>query len=264
MDMVHHVTHTPAALRIVEDAKISRRLIFDKCSLNDSRTTVVWLSPNQWIFGSRYGNVQFTYDFKALVKDRKIYWVEVHTSYNPHACRFLITDEDVGLLPVQPYDASREEGPLRYAEGLWYWNWTYTGEFMLQSTLWLSDCQKVDFIKHHDRFCSMGGCNDLGKDGYQAAGRMIAYILSRGANVLKLDKAPVDRGLFDIRVSLGASAGKLKGPLKFDVSVDAVLRAALLQYAMGEAGAAKQTASLVASDEIFENRLSKLAKTTLG
>jgi hypothetical protein len=22
---------------------------------------------------------------------------------------------------------------LRYAEGLWYWNWTYIGEFMLQS-----------------------------------------------------------------------------------------------------------------------------------
>ena len=60
MDVVHHVTHTPAALRIIEDQKISRGLIYDKCSLRDSRTTVVWLSPNQWVNGSRYGNVEFT------------------------------------------------------------------------------------------------------------------------------------------------------------------------------------------------------------
>jgi hypothetical protein len=264
MDEMHHVTHAPAALRILEDAKISRRLISDKCSLNDSRTTVVWLSPNRWIFGSIYGNVESTYDFKALVKGRKIYWVEVHTVYNPHACRFLITNEDVGHLPVQPYDPTQEEGPLRCDEGVWYWNWTYTGEFMLQSTVWLTDCQRVDFIKHHDRICSIGGCNDLGKDGYQAAGRVIAYILSRGTNVIKLEKASLDRGLFEIRVSLGASAGKLAGPIKVDVNVDAVLRAALLQYAMGEFSAAKQTASFIGSDEIFKNRLSNLAKTTLG
>jgi transposase len=73
---------------------------------------------------------------------------------------------------------------LRYAEGLWYWNWTYTGEFMLQSTLWLSDCHKVDFIKHHDTYCSIGGCNDRGKDGDRAAGRIIAYVLSRGINII--------------------------------------------------------------------------------
>jgi hypothetical protein len=59
-------------------------------------------------------------------------WVEVQKNYNPKACRFLITDEDVSHLPVKLYNASRDEGPLRYAEGLWYWNWTYIGEFMLQ------------------------------------------------------------------------------------------------------------------------------------
>jgi len=127
---------------------------------------------------------------------------------------------------------------LRHAEGLWYWNWTYTGEFMLQSTLRLSDCHKVDFIKHHDIYCSIGGCNDRGKEGDRAAGRIIAYILSRGTNIIddplittKPKKAlsfAVDRGLSRTLFALGASAGKLEGPLKTDVSVDAALRAATL------------------------------------
>jgi hypothetical protein len=77
MDVVHHVTHTSAALRILEDRKISRGPIYDECSLNDSRTTVVWLSPNQRVYGSRYGNVEFTFDFNALVNGQKIYWLEV-------------------------------------------------------------------------------------------------------------------------------------------------------------------------------------------
>jgi hypothetical protein len=73
------VTHTLAALRIIEDQKISRGLIYDKCSLRDSRTTVVWLWPNKWVNGSRLGNIEFTYEFKSLVKSQKIYWVEAHT-----------------------------------------------------------------------------------------------------------------------------------------------------------------------------------------
>jgi hypothetical protein len=49
----------------------------------------------------------------------------------------------------------------------------------------------------------------------------------------------VDRGLSRILFALGASAGNLEGPLKTDVSVDAALRAALLQYAAGELDAAQ-------------------------
>lgn len=163
---------------------------------------------------------------------------------------------------------------MRHAEGLWYWNWTYTGEFMLQSTLRLSDCHKVDFIKHHDIYCSIGGCNDRGKEGDRAAGRIIAYILSRGTNIIddplittKPKKAlsfAVDRGLSRTLFALGASAGKLEGPLKTDVSVDAALRAALLQYATGEVNAAKQTASLIGSDEISASGFRIWSKTTLA
>jgi hypothetical protein len=274
MDVVHHVTHTQSALRILEDGKISRGLIYDECSLNASRTTVVWLSPNQWYWGSRYGSVEFTYPFKDLVKGQKIYWVEVQTNYKPPACRFLIADHDVTHLPVQLYDASREDGPLRYAEGLWYWNHTYTGEFLFHDVLRLGDCQKVDFIKHHADFCAIGGCHEQGKEGDGAAGRVIAYILSRKARAIdkplivtdpkKALSFGVERGLSQICLALGAISKKLNGPLKLDTSVDATLRAAMLQYAIGERKAAKETVALIGSDDLFHQRLAAMVEAHFG
>jgi hypothetical protein len=274
MDVVHHVTHTPSALRILDDGKISRGLIYDECSLNASRTTVVWLSPNQWYWGSRYGNVEFTFAFKDLVKGQKIYWVEVQKGYKPHACRFLVTDQDVKHLPVVPYDASLEEGPLRFAEGLWYWNHTFTGEFLFHDVLWLGDCQKVDFIKHHADYCAIGGCNDKGKEGDAAAGRVIAYVLSR--QIAAIDKSlivtdpkkalsfGVERGVARISLMLGAVAKKLKGPLTSNADIDAALRAALLQYALGELKAASETAGLILSSDLFYERLSHMVEQHFG
>jgi hypothetical protein len=274
MTAVHHVTHTPAALRIVEDNKVARGLIYDECSLNDSRTTVVWLSPNQWYWGSRYGSIQFTYNFAELVKGRQIYWVEVQKGYNPHACRFLITDQDVKHLPVQPYDAAREDGPLRHADGLWYWNYTYTGEFLLETSLLLNDCRKVDFIRHHAQLCALGGCHEQGKEGDGAGGRVIAYLLARETGVLdkplvevdpkKALSTAVERGLSHICMALGAISGKLSGPLKLDASVDTALRAALLQYAEGERKAANETTKLIGSDDLFRERLGAMVKDHFG
>ncbi|MET4066812.1 hypothetical protein ABID58_001595 [Bradyrhizobium sp. S3.2.6] len=274
MKVAHHVTHTQPALRILEDNKITRGLIYDECALNDSRTTVVWLSPNEWYWGSRYGSVQFTYDFEHLIKGRKIYWVEVQTGYKPHACRFLITDQNVKHLPVQPYDATREEGPLRHVDGVWYWNHTYTGEFLLEASLLLNDCGKVDFIRHHAQLCSIGGCYEQGKEGDGAAGRVIAYILSRDTQASdkpliitdpkKALSTAIERGLSQICMALEAISGKLNGPLKLDGSVDSALRAALLQYAEGERKAATETAKLIGSDKLFRERLGAMVEGHFG
>ena len=274
MDIVHHVTHTPAALRIVEDGKIARGLIYDECALNDSRTTVVWLSPNEWYWGSRYGSVQFTFDFKDLVKGRKVYWVEAQTGYKPPACRFLISDQEVKHLPVQLYDAAREEGPLRYVDGVWYWNHSLTGEFLLEASLLTSECRKVDFIRHHAQFCAIGGCSDQGKEGDGAAGRVIAYILSRKTGVIdaplivtapkKVLSSAVERGLSRICMALGAISGKLNGPLNSNTSVDAALRAAMLQYAEGERNAAVETVKLIGSDDLFRKRLGSMVEAHFG
>ena len=131
LSTVHHVTHTGLALRILADGKITRGLIYDESILNDTRTTVVWLSPNSWYDGSRYGCVQFTFDFADIVARRKIYWVEVR-KYKRDAYRFILSDQDLSKLPVTPYDPTTEEGPLRHVNGLWYWNSVHTAEFMLE------------------------------------------------------------------------------------------------------------------------------------
>ena len=121
-------------------------------------------------------------------------------------------------------DADRWEGPLRHVEGLWYWNYNYTGEFLLEASLPLYDCHKVDFIRHHAQYCAIGGCQEQGKEGDGAAGRVIAYILSRKMDAIdeplivtdpkKSLSQAVERGLSHIQLALGAISPKLNGPLK--------------------------------------------------
>ncbi|MHC2801176.1 hypothetical protein ACVMII_000922 [Bradyrhizobium diazoefficiens] len=67
LDRIYHVTHTNSALRILDDREVGKRLISDESVLNKTRTTVVWLSPDFWNDGFRYGNVRFAYDFADIV-----------------------------------------------------------------------------------------------------------------------------------------------------------------------------------------------------
>jgi hypothetical protein len=274
LSTVHHVTHTESALRILADGKITRGLIYDESVLNDSRTTVVWLSPNTWYDGSRYGCVQFTLDFADIVAGRKVYWVEAR-KYKIDAYRFIISDQDLKKLPVKPYDVTAEEGPLRYVGGVWYWNATQTAEFLLDASILLHQCKKVDFIKHHDMYCAVpGGCDDLKSDGAKAAGRVMAYLLSRGFRVIdrpltetvpkKALSIAAERGISSICEGLDAESGKLSGPLHAETNVHVVLRAALQQFAVGDVTLAQATANLIGSDVLFRKGLAALVRSHFG
>ena len=81
---VHHVVHVPGARRIIEDGHIRAGLVYDESRLNRSRLCVSWLSANTWANGSIYGNVQFTFDWRRIVKGRHVYWVEAMTDYFVH------------------------------------------------------------------------------------------------------------------------------------------------------------------------------------
>lgn len=267
LSTVHHVTHTGPALRILADGQVTRGLIYDECILNDSRTTVVWLSPNNWHNGSRYGSVQFTFNFADIVARRKIYWVEVR-KYKNHAYRFMISDKDLSKLPVTPYDPTKEEGPLRQVGGVWYWNSEHTAEFLLDSSLILHFCKKIDFVKHHEKMCAApGGCGQLGQDGTNAAGRVLAFLLSRdlrGLNDTLIVTDPkaalstaAQRGILKAYEDLSRNLG---GPAKSNDDVDAALRAALLQLAAGEETHAQATAKLIRSDDLLCRRLAELVK----
>ena len=53
-----HIAHVEVALEIVRSKVIRAGLVCDKSKLNTERIEVVWLSPNQWSYGSRYGNIR--------------------------------------------------------------------------------------------------------------------------------------------------------------------------------------------------------------
>ncbi len=136
----HHVVHVPAARRILEDEELRSGLVYDESPLNKSRLSVNWLSANTWAHGSIYGNVQFSFPWSMLIEGRRFYWVEAMTAYRPHAYRILITDRDLNHSRLlTPYDPYSDKGPLRERDGVWYWNYDYTSEFMFEGDLDLAE-----------------------------------------------------------------------------------------------------------------------------
>lgn len=269
LDRIYHVTHTSSSLRILDDREIGKRLISDESVLNETRTTVVWLSPDYWHNGFRYGNVRFAYE------KRKLYWVEV-IRYNTPACRFLVTDKDVSRLPVVAYDPATEDGPLRFAQGSWWRNGSVTLEIMLDEDLPLANCRAVDFVQHHPNQCALhgGGCRDKGTDGYNAAARFMAYVLARDIDCVddamkvvepnERMSSAADQGLSWLMVRLGAISNKLEGPLKSKDGAEVALRAALLQLTHGDTSGAKRTARLIGSDDLVRNCLAEISFERFG
>src|SRR5438874_1138142 len=89
---VTHTAHVRNAVNIVADRRIRADLVYDASNLNTERIRVVWMSPNDWVEGSRYGNVSFEFSWQDLIKDMHYYWVEV-AEYKIPACRILITSK---------------------------------------------------------------------------------------------------------------------------------------------------------------------------
>jgi hypothetical protein len=269
-----HVTHAPAALRILEDGQITRGLIRDESKLNAYRTTVTWLSPNYWVWGSRYGNVEFSFDFGSLANGRRIYWVE-SINYSPSACRFLVTDQDVSSLPVSIYDPDTDTGPLRRIAGEWWWKNDITLELMFDGDLSLIACQELDFVKHHANMCAIDikKCADLGKTGEVAGSRIIGYVLARNIRVIdhlligdsRRDISPaMERGLSYLPTFLGCSSNKISGFIAKRASVEALARSALLQFSMGDTVRAQSTMSLAVNDDAIIKALGRICAEHLG
>lgn len=181
---VYHVAHLETARRIVSDGAIRAGLVFDQSRLNRERNRVVWLSPNTWYRGSRYGNVAFAYSWPRVLQDYRAYWVEVMTEYNPHAPRILLTRTDYSG-KLEPYDPTGPSGrgPWWYDSdsGMHYWNGAYTLEFMLEDDLPLSSASKITFGDHHPTFCSVDptSCPELGLSEHDASARFIALLVAQ-------------------------------------------------------------------------------------
>jgi len=178
---IHHVAHLETSYRILKDEKIRAGLIFDKSILNRKRILVNWLSPNHWYYGSRYGNVSFTYNFNTLVKNKNYYWVEV-IRYSPPACRILITSKVYDYL--DEYDPKTETGPWRYVadEDTHYWNGDCCMEFMLEDDLLLSRCSNIGFVDHNKQACCVdhSTCQDKGLSSLKGSLYFFATLIGNG------------------------------------------------------------------------------------
>jgi hypothetical protein len=190
LSTISHVTHVEIALNIVRDGIIRPQLVYDESKLNVGRILVVWLSPNHWFHGYRYGNVRFRFDWKSLVAEKNYYWVE-SMPYSITACRILITAEDRdGQHELIPYDPAVHRGPWIYdpGEDRHYWNGNYTLEIMLESELLLSQSSEVSFVKHHDHGCCISpqDCPDKGLAESIGGRRFVAGIIARQLPTLNL------------------------------------------------------------------------------
>ena len=272
---VHHVVHVPEARRILEDGRIKAGLVHDESRLKRSRLCVAWLSANTWAYGSIYGNVQFTFDWRDIVKSRRIYWVEAMESYSPSAYRLLLTDRDLtGFGCVKVYDPKTDNGPLKQKGGMWYWNGKYTSEFMIEDDLPLDMCTKIEFIKHHDKFCQHNGhsCPYLGAMPYQVSGTVMAFILGNSIHSVDSalspdgkDRYQIDSGITCIYMALGGDKSKrFTGEIKKSAPRQAILRGALTLYGSDQKTTAKELISLLTNRDVFEKALCELVIEHFG
>ncbi|MBK6562062.1 hypothetical protein [Candidatus Amarobacter glycogenicus] len=177
-----HVAHVPTAYRIVEDQQLRADLVFDKSTLNNYRTRVVWLSPNDWTNagGFRYGNVTFAFPWESIIEGRNCYWVE-SMAYGVEACRILVTNNDWSKV-LEPYDPAKDDGPWRLdADGSHFWNGTYCLEVMVEDDVSLDMSTGVGFVGHHPKRCSIDpkNCFYLGKREREAGAEFLATLVSR-------------------------------------------------------------------------------------
>jgi len=189
LDSVAHVTHVSAGVNVFAEGRLRAGLVYDESRLNSERIQVVWVSPNHWANGYRYGTVRVDFDWKSLLQNRYTYWVEAMTRYNPTACRFLISDidRDADSMLVR-YDPATARGPWWYnpTEDQHYWNNQYTLEFMIERDLYVTEATALSFVDHHRDWCAVGNRNC--PDGFPvmygtAAARFLATLLSRNIPV---------------------------------------------------------------------------------
>lgn len=182
LERIAHVAHVETAIRILKDSRIKSGLIFDKSKLRTGRVLVNWLSPNTWAYGSRYGNVEFWFDFKKLVEGFNYYWVESMMEYTPHACRILITERDHPSLVR--YYPEKEYGPWIYEKKTdeHFWNGNYTLEFMFEDDLSVHNCDTIEFTGHHKNFCNIDPSNCLHRGLSNSKASMLFF-----ANILAND-----------------------------------------------------------------------------
>jgi hypothetical protein len=277
---VTHVSHVDEALRIIAAGKLRKGLVFDESVLNTERVLVNWLSPNHWVDGFRYGNVAFTFEFAELVRNKNYYWVEAIEVYRPHACRILITSNDRSA-QLQPYDPSGRDGPWWHdrSTNTHYYNGTFCLEFMLESDLAIKRVKTVDFVAHHQQWCSVHrtapkSCTQLGLSSGQGGATFLMTAAARAADLSAL-AAPIfeeggqlsSRAKHALRHIVPRRFGRLTFLCKVKAKSDtgkAVARAVLNAIAADQLSEADSLAALFRSEDKLMVAIADVLAESLG
>jgi hypothetical protein len=262
MQAVTHTTHVPQAVDIIRKGNITAGLVYDESILRRHRIRVVWVSPNYWHNGFRYGTVQFEFNFRDLLEEMQAYYVET-AEYNTPAPRILLTDRDRGNL-LAPYDPKKRDGPWWHQgdPGKHYFNNRYTLELMLEADVDISLARKINFVTHHDQFCSVHrnnpkACNELGCQSSRAGAYFVARIVGEklGSKIITLlteDSAPsstLRSAWSSLETRLRRLVTEQAGRMKADHdSAGAVSRALLRAYG------ARDTKDLKALGALFKSK----------
>ncbi len=274
LHIVRHIVHVPVARRIIEDSKIKAGLIYDQSRLNSSRLSVVWLSANTWAWGSIYCTIEFQFQWNNLIAQKNVYWVEAMNDYRPPAYRLLLSRNKFSSLT--PYDANTDDGPLKFHGGKWYWNSSYTSEFIIDDDLMLSDCSGIEFVAHNHSYCRTNGsnCKERSAPTFKSGGRLLAYIIGHGLHDLDEHLKPTNddpdkrHDLLDTALSglWLAMTGKttFNGSTKDPKDCQNVARGALALYGMDRIQAARDLLSLIQTERDFRKALKLLVRHHFG
>jgi hypothetical protein len=277
-DIVRHTSHVSSAISVVEAGELQPSLVFDESKLNDQRILVVWLSPNHWGTGYRYGTVRFSFPFRELIKGRRYYWVE-SIAYKIRACRILITDVQRDL-DLQPYNPEARDGPWWFdsRNDEHYFNNNYCLEFMLEASIDLKCLEKFNFVNHHKRYCSVHRynpilCSELGMSALKGGALFLTRAAVVGTNLKWLSKHFVQEGkpAFELAAPFSEFVIRLSRKVAFNgplaescVASVATMRAAMSAFTYDRLDEAKQLAANFESEAAFINVAAKVFADIVG
>lgn len=266
MTSVRHGTHLTSGVRIAQDGKIAADLIYDG-KLANTRTRVVFLSPNSWHDGSRYGTLEFGMTWPGALSTRTLYWVEALRDYSIPIHRFILSRRPP-ISGLTPYDPVTDDGPLRLVSDQWFRVSDAACEILVDEDVPVDEIDAFSVTKHHDRFCSLGRrpCEEASGGLLRTSRRFQAALLGgrlTGLNRLMITDETLtgdaEHGTCALPLALGGQKD-FSGVVTDPAQARLVLRGALLLLAGADQKGAGDLARLLASDNARDDLLRDLIR----
>ncbi len=178
---VHHATHIGSAIGILKDGIIKPSLITLSTALQNLGIHSLWLSPNHWSEGSRYGSILFHFEFRQLINIGTLYWVESMDDFKTPTVRFLISrKKSAKRYGLRKYDAALESGPIELVDGRYFWNSDLSLQIMIDESLDTNGAKKISTHKHHyDLCCISNDCQERNLQSYKIARVLVSKLLEK-------------------------------------------------------------------------------------